>query len=166
MAMRPFEVVLLEVVPHGESPSLPRDFTSLPVPVRFAERSCRLEVAVAETGGEPAVWTVRGDIPASAAGGLLAVVLELAENDGAPLHLLGLGSLFAADAEVDGKAATVQPAQNAPMYGASWQAWRLDVEPDSPPRPFALRIIDTCPTTAERRFSAYFLPREKTNEGK
>ena len=163
MAMRPFEVVLLEVVPHGKSPSLPREFTSRPVPVRFAERSCRVEIAVAETGGKPAVWTVRGDIPASAAGGLLAVVLELAEDGGAPLHLLGLGSLFAADAEMDGKPATVQPAQNAPMYGASWQTWRLDVEAGSPARPFALRITDTCPKAARRRFAAYFLSREKTN---
>ena len=35
IALRPFEIVLLEVVPHGQTPSLNRDFESRPIPTEF-----------------------------------------------------------------------------------------------------------------------------------
>ena len=39
LALRPFEVTLLEVVPHGDAPTLGREFTPQPAPTRFSERS-------------------------------------------------------------------------------------------------------------------------------
>ena len=52
MALRPFEVVLLEVVPHGASPALPRDLEQQPLPTGFVEPSRRMDVQVTEP--EPA----------------------------------------------------------------------------------------------------------------
>ena len=41
IALRPLEVVLLEAVPHGESPALPREFAEQPWPWAFMSRVAR-----------------------------------------------------------------------------------------------------------------------------
>ena len=63
IAMRPFEVVLLEVVPQGESPSLGRQFEDNPIPTGFAEPSRAVELTVEEPAHVVAAeqnsgWTV------------------------------------------------------------------------------------------------------------
>ena len=63
LALRPFDIVLLEVVPHGQSPSLNRSFPSVPIPVRFAESSRTLDMSVTKNGppaelDSTAPWTV------------------------------------------------------------------------------------------------------------
>jgi hypothetical protein len=171
IAMRPFEVVLLEVVPRGEAPSLPRTFREEPLRTGFSEASCAVPVQVAEpeTAGEP--WTVSGTIPASAAGGIFAVVLELADESGQPLELGNLGSFFAAEATVAGAPAMAQPALGPEGYPSSWQTWRIAVPPGAPTQSFAVCITDlpgkpswhnTGRDTGrvQRRFSTHFLPRQ------
>ncbi len=75
VALRPFQVVLLESVPHGQAPSLERPFAAKPLPARFAEPSRSVEIRVAETGPEPAkpdpagLWTVLEPSRAVSAGG-------------------------------------------------------------------------------------------------
>ena len=51
LALRPFEVTLLEVVPHGTAPTMNRDLARTPIPTRFAERS--RAVAVSATPPDP-----------------------------------------------------------------------------------------------------------------
>ncbi len=46
IALRPFEITLLEVVPEGESPTLDRQFKSQEMPTRFAEASQELKITV------------------------------------------------------------------------------------------------------------------------
>lgn len=63
IALRPFEIVLLEVVPSGGPPSLGRSFETSPIPARFAEPSCTVEIAVEHVRPEPQpgpdpIWTV------------------------------------------------------------------------------------------------------------
>ena len=74
IALRPFEIVLLEVVSHGQSPSLNRKFKSEPVPVDFAEASCPLEIVVRKKGlaselKSTSPWTVLTPATAASAGG-------------------------------------------------------------------------------------------------
>jgi hypothetical protein len=172
MAMRPFEVVLLEIVPHGDAPSLPRTFRDEPMPAGFAEASCPVPVQVAEPGAAAEPWTVSGTIPASAAGGTLAVVLELADESGQPLELGNLGSFFAAEATVAGAPAMAQPALGPEGYPSSWQTWRIAVPPNTPAQPFAVCITDLPGKSSwmnagrdtgrvQRRFSTHFLPRQE-----
>jgi hypothetical protein len=169
MAMRPFEVVLLEVAPHGEAPSLPREFREEGLPTAFAEASCPVPVQVVEPKDATDARTVSGTIPASAAGGILAVMLELVDESGHPVELGNFGSFFAAEASVAGKPAAAQPALGPEGYPSSWQTWRIAVHPGSPRQPFALRVTDLPGTSwwmtagkdtrgKPRRFSAYFLP--------
>ena len=48
MALRPFEVVLLEAVPHGEPPALPREFRSTTVAGSLRRAQPPIAVAVTE----------------------------------------------------------------------------------------------------------------------
>ena len=104
-------------------------------------------------------WIVQGEIPATDRGGLLVVVVELLEN-GQPVELANLGSFFTTEALVAGAPAAFRPALGSQGYPSSWQAWRHAVEPRSAPCPFELRIVHSWPGKADRRFSAYFLPRD------
>ena len=61
--LRPFETVLLEAVPAGEPPSPEHSFEAKPIPSRFSEVSCTVEVTVEQVRPEPeptasAMWTV------------------------------------------------------------------------------------------------------------
>ena len=87
------------------------------------------------------------------------MVVELLEK-GQPVELANLGSFFTAETLVAGAPAAFRPALGPQGYPSSWQAWRREVEPCSSPRPFELRTIHSWPGKADRRFSAYFLPRD------
>jgi len=74
ITLRPFEVVLLEVVPSGEPPSLERSFEVRPIPARFSEASRTLEVAVEQVRPEPepesgSIWTVLEPASLASSGG-------------------------------------------------------------------------------------------------
>lgn len=158
MAMRPFEVVLLEVVQHGATPTLGHTFQPMPMPGGFAESSRPVEIVVDEAETADARWTVSGKLPASKGGGTLAIVLELADDTGHPFELLNLGAFYKAEAAVAGRPFTAQPALGPQGYPSSWQTWRLAVPAGSDEPAFTLRIADTGQAIARRRFSAYYLP--------
>lgn len=177
LAMRPFEVVLLEVVPHGGAPSLPHAFRDEPIPAGFDEASRPVSLHIAGPGTKEEAWTLSGTIPASATGGVLAVVLELTDGSGHPLELGNVGSYFKADATVGGSPAAAQPAVGLEGYPGSWQTWRMAVPAASPAQPFAVRINDQAgkpsgpnpPNAwagARRRFTAHFLPGAQGGKGK
>jgi len=74
IALRPFEIVLLEVVPSGESPSLDRTFEVKPIPTGFTEASQTLDIAVEQVRPEPepastSIWTVLEPASLTSAGG-------------------------------------------------------------------------------------------------
>ena len=74
IALRPFQIVLLEVVPQGQAPSLARNFPARPLPIAFSQSSRVVELSVAETVPEPepesnSPWTVLKPTSAVSAGG-------------------------------------------------------------------------------------------------
>ncbi|OHB85934.1 MAG: hypothetical protein A2V98_03705 [Planctomycetes bacterium RBG_16_64_12] len=74
ISLRPFEVVLLEAVPSGQSPSLDRPLEVKPIPTGFAEASRTLEIAVEQVRPEPepvstSLWTVLEPATLVSAGG-------------------------------------------------------------------------------------------------
>ena len=81
IALRPFEVVLLEVVPRGELPSLNRQFESTPIPDGFTEPSRSIELSIEEPA-DPAKeernsgWTVIEPTSCSSAKGATLLTLE------------------------------------------------------------------------------------------
>jgi hypothetical protein len=74
IALRPFEIVLLEAVPHGQIPTRDRRFEMRPIPAAFAEPSRSLDLAVEELRLEEkrdadAIWTVLDPTDFASAGG-------------------------------------------------------------------------------------------------
>jgi len=60
IALRPFDIVLLEAVPAGETPTLNRRFEQQPLAAGFAEPSRELPITIGrpdEKVGDPVVWT-------------------------------------------------------------------------------------------------------------
>ncbi len=87
IALRPFEIVLLEAVPHGQAPSLDRGFESKPIPAAFAEPSRVLDLVVERDSKETqredqAAWT-------------LLQPAEFASSGGTTLRKLPDGSILA-----------------------------------------------------------------------
>ncbi len=58
VALRPFEIVLLEVVPAGQAPSLDRQFQSQELPTRFAEASQELTITVEKPDESREITTI------------------------------------------------------------------------------------------------------------
>ncbi len=74
LTLRPFEVVLLEVVPAGKSPSLNRAFETKSIPAGFAEASQKIELTEPiqsnqATNGPGATWVRLHPTSAVSAGG-------------------------------------------------------------------------------------------------
>jgi len=161
--------VLLEAVPRGEAPSLSRAFRGEPIPTGFAEPSRAVAITAERAGAAPVTWTVRGEVPATAAGGALVVAVELLQADGQPFEAVNTGAFLTASAAVAGASVPVTPVLGARTYPCAWQAWRLAVAPGAAATPFELRIADTLDKTTDRhatpcgegirrRFRAHFLP--------
>ena len=79
IALRPFEVVLLEVVPAGEAPSLEKQLESQPIPTAFddASRALDVEVRIAEERTPKEAkerWTVLRPRSAISSGGATLTV--------------------------------------------------------------------------------------------
>lgn len=76
ISLRPFEVVLLEVVPKGGRTALPREFAVQPVPAHFADASRSLELAVdsgdsEKTPDKTNSWTILKPVTAVSAKGAI-----------------------------------------------------------------------------------------------
>jgi hypothetical protein len=74
ITLRPFEVVLLEVVPAGQRPTLDRPLDVQPVPAGFAEPSRTVDLSVGTPDERtkeavPSIWTVLEPATAVSAGG-------------------------------------------------------------------------------------------------
>ncbi|MHB0961236.1 MAG: alpha-amylase family protein [Pirellulaceae bacterium] len=86
IALRPFEVVLLEVVPAGDAPSLGKELETQPIPVAFSEASRTLDVEVGQAAPRPRQegkerWTVLRPHHALSTGGATLTV----QSDGSIL---------------------------------------------------------------------------------
>lgn len=71
--LRPYEVVLLEVVPAGERPSLDRDFAAQPLITDFSEPSGQVKLGVRDVNqakaDDASIWTVLAPASAVSKGG-------------------------------------------------------------------------------------------------
>ncbi|MBI4584704.1 MAG: hypothetical protein HY717_11880 [Planctomycetes bacterium] len=107
-------------------------------------------------GANPLV--ARGRAPASARGGTLIFALEMRRGPAAAVFG-DVGSRFTCEGRLGGKAIPCQPVLGQATYPASWQAWRLPVEPAAEPQPFELAVRTTLPKDLEWTATGYFIPK-------
>ena len=177
LALRPFEIVLLEAVPHGQAPTLNRRFDRQPLPA-FAEPSRSLEVAVQEVcpQGKRADETVfdppwpvpkssgqrslvvQGQVPASSTGGMLVISVQMKRGT-QPMRVDGPGKYLTAQATLAGETVVCQPVLGTATYPSCWQAWRIAVESSARARPFELMITAAFGPDVQFAAQGHFLPK-------
>ncbi len=175
MSLRPFEVVLLEIVPSGRQPSLNAGFPVQPIPESFAEPSRKIELDSPSTesaGDLPApkqmedpakritrkVIGLRCEVPTCRKGGLLAISAQVKKNR-VSVMIGDLGKHFAARASVDGKDSACWPVVREESYPACWQAWRIAVEPSRVRRTVEMLVVVMMPQGVEMVWEGHFIPR-------
>lgn len=156
IALRPFEVVLLEAVPHGQPPSLKRNLQTKPIPVAFAEVSRPVDIERSAT----APHTLKGQVPASRSGGTLVISVELKQNS-APKYIHGPAKSLSAKAKLAGQDIDCRPVFGTHTYPTCWQSWRIAVKPSTEPRPFEMLINSSLPADIQLKNSSHFLPQGK-----
>jgi hypothetical protein len=150
IALRPFEIVLLEAV---SSPGLLPDradnrLPDQPMLVDFAESSRELPIRAA--GGELLI-----DIPAS--GHAYLAITADARLNGQPLMRTDAGSHWQFDAPGDLRFIPVLARQI--YYRCSWQAWRAEIQ-STANRAIHVKITGDAPSGAELSYKAYLIPIE------
>lgn len=107
IALRPHQVVLLEVVPSGLLPSLGRKFQQMPIPIAFSEPTRALELTTKWVSSRTNVamqWHVLTPNSASA--------------DGATLVIHADGSILASGENVEGDVYSIAAQSDAPHIAA------------------------------------------------
>lgn len=149
IALRPFEIVLLEAVSAGGKPLLDRSFSEQPMPVNFTRNS--QELTVRRSGGELLI-----DVPACPHA-YLAITVDVRLN-GRPLMRTDAGSHWKFEA-LDDDLRFIPVLARQIYYPCSWQAWRAGIQSGSN-RQIRVRITGDAPPAAELRFRAYLVPTE------
>ena len=185
IALRPFEVVLLEVVLAGQPPSLPRRFPSAPMPGAFREptRRVRTEIlfprrpaprrlpientpAANQPGSTPPkrVLKIHGQIPASRRGGELVVTARLRRGKAA-FPLKNTGSFFAAEGTVGGRRVAWTPVVREQSYPATWQVWRARATAANKAIGWELIVTAGLPRDVKISCESYFVPQLDAERG-
>lgn len=177
IALRPFEVVLLELVPSGESPSLKRRFVSEAIPEAFVEasRELALNISFPENAGilivpreidqptnAPArppkrVLMVKGKIPACKNGGTLVVVAEMIKKSKAYM-INDIGKYFAVQSYLSGREIKCQPIFQQKTYPVNWQGWRIQAGPAEVVHDFEQCITVMADNEVQMTVKGHFIP--------
>jgi len=177
IVLRPFEVVLLEIVPSGGSPSLKRSFVSELIPEAFAETSCELRLKIFypenanplivpreidRPANAPAlppkrVLMVKGRIPACKNGGTLVITLEMLKR--AKAHMIAdIGKHFIMQCRFSGQEIKYQPIFQQKTYPVNWQGWRIQVGAAEVARDFEQCITVMADDAVEMTVRGHFIP--------
>ncbi|MBI4025582.1 MAG: hypothetical protein HY360_11425 [Verrucomicrobia bacterium] len=187
MALRPFEIVLLEVAPQGETPTLQRKFTSKKIPSNFVEHTVELKLAVARdpgrkpmplaqapdqskkdrppqewaksaTTGTPRVFALAGQAPSSSRGGILVITAERSKN-GLAFQGQHPDHEMGIEGTIGKRVARPIPALKGTIYPTAWQTWRIPVPPSACSQPFQFFLTVFVPSEGRVECKGYFIPR-------
>ena len=168
LPLRAMEIVLLEVVPQGEAPTLDRKFDIQEMPVTFAEATAALTLRERGAGSRPAAeWRVLdpaeklfrqgGQVPATKTGGLLAISVELKQG-AHPFYIHHRDGNLKFSGTFNEKPVAFLPVVGNGWYQAAWQTWRLALPASEKPQRFDFQIHSDLPADVEYRVSAHFVP--------
>jgi hypothetical protein len=156
ISLRPFEVDLLEIVPAGQPPSLERQFTRQPMPVRFSQSSRVVELTVQPANHE-AQWLINGEVPPVPNGATLVVSVEVT-RDGRPFSFGVAQSGLGCRALVGGIQVHSEPVVRDTGYPVSWQAWRVELKPSTGSQSFELHVDAKLSGSVKLDFKGHCIP--------
>jgi hypothetical protein len=155
LALRPFEIVLLEALPAGEPPSLNRRFTTLPNPGAFQEPSREI---VIEATGTSSGMAIKGKLPKCGTPGTLAIVVRM-ERGSMAFMSFAVGKNFGMHGHLAGSDVECCPVLGKSLAGAAcWQAWRVPVEASPVTRAFEFILNSSFEKDVVLTAAAHFVP--------
>ncbi|MDK3157858.1 hypothetical protein QPK87_14935 [Kamptonema cortianum] len=179
--LRPFEAVLIEVIPAGDIPSLGRSFKlssdTGENPEGMAQESLRLKTSAAPASkaatlpresdedvkngsvtGVKKAFRITVRIPARKESGLLVLSADRFKKDGSVFQTHYPAREMSLDLRIDGQSVEVEPVLGRFVYPTSWQAWRCKLPPAS--KSLSVEAIVTVfdPGGVEMRFNARIIP--------
>jgi len=171
ITVRPFQVILLEIVPTGERPSLDFDFPVKPVPDNFETRPRELELGLSKPRGgldldPPAAEKgefnrrevrIRCSIPPGNDSEFVVVSALLSKGPISPM-ISNLGGNFNAVASIDGGDVDCCPVVHEMSYPSCWQAWRLKIVPSSEERQLEMLVVALLPEGVEMNWEGHIIP--------
>jgi hypothetical protein len=146
IALRPFEIVLLEAVRSGEKPLLNKQFPEQRMPIDFCEYTRELEIR--RVDGQLVI-----EVPAESRG-YLAITADVRLN-GRPLMRTDAGAHWKFEGPADLCFVPVLAQQI--YYRCSWQAWRAELQ-STKERDIRVKITDDTPSGAEVTYKAHLIP--------
>ena len=108
-------------------------------------------------GYGPRRLILRGQAPASSKGGMLVVTVQLSQGTSA-FEVRNVGTSFSVQGKPTGEPIRWEPVLGKRTYPASWQAWRIPIEPSTAPRPFELTITTTLTGNVNFACKGHFIP--------
>jgi len=105
----------------------------------------------------PRSLVVKGQVPASANGGLLAVTIEMTRGS-QPMRVGGPGKHLTAQGTLAGQPAVCKPVLGTATYPSCWQAWRMAVAPSAQLQPFEFTITATFGPYVQLTSQVHFVP--------
>jgi hypothetical protein len=160
LVLRPFDIVLLEVVPRGTATTMKGDFKSSVMGAGFPEESRRVELSSLETSAEDEptrVYQIQGVIPSNQKGGTLIVTVQ--QFDGGIGRLQNdIGTHWSASAGIEGGAVATTPILGSKTYASAWQGWRIEIQPEHADHIFKVDMDSDIEGEYSTRFSAWFIP--------
>jgi hypothetical protein len=158
LALRPFEIVLLEAVPAGEAPSLNRRFSSQPGPVAFREPSRELAMEVAATSSGLAI---KGELPGCETRATLAIEVRM-KKASLGFRSRAVGENLVLRGRLAGRDVLCQPVLGKKVIGgACWQAWCVPVEASPEIRPFEFSLDSSFEKDVVLTAAGHFLPQNE-----
>jgi hypothetical protein len=106
----------------------------------------------------PRSLVVKGLVPASSAGGMLVISVEL-KRGGQPMRDGSVGKRLTAQGTLAGQAAIWKPVLGTATYPSCWQAWRTAAAPSAQAQAFELMIANAFGPDVQLAFKGHFLPK-------
>lgn len=142
LALRPFEIVLLEVVPVGQAPARKRDWHTEALPSTFEESTVALRLTPEDKSSDQFTRLV-ADLPPTGSGGRIAVTYQGR----------GLESVAAA---IDGEPVNLTRIDRGYQR---WEGWRGPIGPAPKPRRLVVDLKTGVPRRdVNSRLREHFIP--------
>ena len=167
MAMQPFEVILLEIVPQGVAASLNRQWKRMIMPHRVRSRFYDIELDVIRKSAvthavkfDTHEYRIQVKLPVRSENSCLAITAEFFKDKQQFLTLWN-PNLLVARGTSNGKILNFQPTINSSIgtwYPSCWQTWRLDIPKNSILSELELNVQSSLPTGVELQWHGYLIP--------
>jgi len=133
ITMRPFETVLLEIVPNGDTPSIERRWKTQAISTEFSNSSKKLKVKSYKPKHKKETVTIKGAAPIPPDSQGIGVITCEHTESGVAVNAMNPNQRDELTLKINGQNVRLQPVLGDITYPVPWQAWRFDISASGAP---------------------------------